>query len=191
MDEHKGGVENKYGNGVAWLRGPVIGKGSFGSVFVANLKWPRSKFRCFPCVMAVKSAEVSISGSIQKEKEVLSNVGRCDYVIRCFGEETTIGDKGEMVYNLLLEYGSGGTLADFIRKSGFKGLVESDVRRFARGMLRGVFDIHEAGSSLLLLSDFDDELDYSSFSDDCSFVSEDEDDSYWSEEEVDGEMVAE
>lgn len=353
-----GGVENnKYGNGVAWLRGPMIGKGSFGSVFLANLRRPRSKFRCFPCVMAVKSAEVSNSGSIQKEKEVLSNVGRCDYVIRCFGEETTIGDKGEMVYNLLLEYGDGGTLADLIKKS---RLVELDVRRFTRGMLRGVYEIHEAGyvhcdlkpdnvllvsngkggsgefrvkigdlglakrdkqskkrklspywrgtpmylapeavtdcvqgfpsdiwaigcivlemltgkhpwggmedcnaddllvkiadrhelpkipedvsiearnflkgcfvrnpmyrltaemllnhpfleglieddqdeeseevsdvntgSSLLLLSDVEDELEYSSFSDDCSFVSEDEDGSYWSKEEVDGEMVAE
>ncbi|WOH09960.1 hypothetical protein DCAR_0729421 [Daucus carota subsp. sativus] len=145
MKKQEGADENKYGDGVAWVRGDMIGKGSFGSVFLAKLKKPRSRFSCFPCVMAVKSAEVSVSGSIQKEKEVLSNVGRSDYVIRCFGEETTIGEKGEMVYNLLLEYGSGGTLADLIKKSGFKGLGEADVRRYTRGMLRGVFDIHEAG----------------------------------------------
>ncbi|KAL8117439.1 mitogen-activated protein kinase kinase kinase 20-like [Apium graveolens] len=353
MGEFKGCDDYKYGNGVAWIRGQMIGKGSFGCVFLANLKRPRSRFRCFPCVMAVKSAEVSISGSIQKEKEVLSNVGRCDYVIRCFGEEISVGENGEMVYNLLLEYGCGGSLGDLIKKS---RLGELDVRRYARGMLRGVYDIHESGyvhcdlkpdnvllvrngkgefrvkigdlglakrdkvskkrklspywrgtpmylapeavtdcvqgfasdiwgvgcivlemltgkhpwgmedcsadellakigdrhelpkipedvsvearsflkgcfvrnpmyrltaemllnhpfleglveddqdeeseevsdvntgSSLLLLSDVDDELDYSSLSDDCSFVSEDEDGSYWSEEEVDGEMVAE
>ncbi|KAE9467681.1 hypothetical protein C3L33_00413, partial [Rhododendron williamsianum] len=46
-------------------------------------------------------------------------------IIGCFGEEITTGENGEMVYNLLLEYGSGGTLADLIEKSGGCGLPES------------------------------------------------------------------
>ncbi|XP_057460105.1 mitogen-activated protein kinase kinase kinase 20-like [Actinidia eriantha] len=133
------------GDGVAWFRGSMIGKGSFGSVYLANLKKPRSRFGCFPEVMAVKSAEISVSGSIQKEREALSNIGRCPNVIRCFGDEITTGENGEMVYNLLLEFGSGGTLADLIKKSGGSGLSESDVRYYARSILHGINHIHELG----------------------------------------------
>ncbi|KAI7985772.1 Mitogen-activated protein kinase kinase kinase 17 [Camellia lanceoleosa] len=136
----------KYGgDGVAWFRGAMIGKGSFGSVYLGISKKPGSRYGCFPAIMAVKSAEVSVSGSIQKEREVLNNIGRCKNVIRCFGEEVTNGENGEMVYNLLLEYGSGGTLADLIKKSGGCGLPESDVRYYARSILRGLNHIHQCG----------------------------------------------
>ncbi|GFZ04011.1 mitogen-activated protein kinase kinase kinase 21 [Actinidia rufa] len=80
------------GDGLSWFRGPIIGKGSFGSVYQANLKRPRLRFGCFLAVMAMKSAEISVP--------------------------ITIGENGEMVYNLLLEFASGGTLADLIKKSG-------------------------------------------------------------------------
>ncbi|CAK9161651.1 unnamed protein product [Ilex paraguariensis] len=50
-----------------------------------------------------------------------------------------------MVYNLLLEYGFGGTLADMIQKLGGYGLPESDVRRYTRCILRGLNHIHECG----------------------------------------------
>ncbi|XP_075480673.1 mitogen-activated protein kinase kinase kinase 20-like [Primulina tabacum] len=136
---------NEYGDGVAWLRGSVIGKGGFGCVYMATLKNPRSKHSYFPSVMAVKSAEVSVSGSIQKEREVLSNVKGCPNVIKCFGEETTTGDNGMMVYNLLLEYGSGGTLAQRIKKSGSGGLPEFEARVYARCILKGLKHIHGIG----------------------------------------------
>lgn len=137
--------DRRYGDGVAWCRGAMLGKGSFGCVYMATLKKPRSKYACFPSVMAVKSAEVSVSGSIQKEREVLSKIKGNPYVIRCFGEETTTGENGEMVYNLLLEYGSGGTLADRIKKSGEKGLPEFEVRFHTRSLLRGLNHIHVTG----------------------------------------------
>lgn len=136
---------SKYGDGVSWCRGSMIGKGSFGSVYLANLKKPKSRYSSFPSVMAVKSAEVSVSGSIQKEREVLNNVKGCANVIKCYGEETTNGEKGEMVYNLLLEYGSGGTLADVIEKSGCNGLPEFEVRCYTRSILRGLCHIHDCG----------------------------------------------
>ncbi|KAL0425164.1 UNVERIFIED_CONTAM: Mitogen-activated protein kinase kinase kinase [Sesamum radiatum] len=138
-------MANEYGDGVAWLRGSMIGRGGFGCVYLATLKNPRSKYSYFPSVMAVKSAEVSVSGSIQKEREVLSNVKGCSDVIRCFGEETTMGGNGAMVYNLLLEYGSGGTLADRIKKAGGDGLPEFEAKVFARCMLRGLNHIHGKG----------------------------------------------
>ncbi|CAI9766174.1 unnamed protein product [Fraxinus pennsylvanica] len=143
MVQEKG--EPIYGDGVAWFRGAMIGKGSFGRVYLATLKNPKSKYSCLPSVMAVKSAEVSVSGSIQKEREVLSNVKGCPNIIRCFGEETTMGENGVMAYNLLLEYGSGGTLADRIKKLGGKGLSESEVRVYARSILQGLNHIHGIG----------------------------------------------
>ncbi|KVI06106.1 hypothetical protein Ccrd_015552 [Cynara cardunculus var. scolymus] len=138
-------VKVGYGDGVSWFRGAIIGKGSFGCVFLGNLKNPKSKYNSYPPIMAVKSAEVSVSGSIQKEKEVMDNIRGCCNVIKCFGEEITNGENGQMVYNLLLEYGSGGTLADLIKKSSGKGLPELDVRCYARSILRGLRHIHKQG----------------------------------------------
>ncbi|XP_006341415.1 mitogen-activated protein kinase kinase kinase NPK1-like [Solanum tuberosum] len=135
-------MKNEFGDGVAWYRGAMVGKGSFGCVYLATLKNPKLNYSYFPPAMAVKSAEVSVSGSIQKEKEVLNNIKGCPYIIRCFGDETTTGQNGAMVYNLLLEYGSGGTLAERINKS---GLSEFEVRNHTRSMLRGLLCIHTIG----------------------------------------------
>ncbi|XP_071711230.1 mitogen-activated protein kinase kinase kinase 20-like [Rutidosis leptorrhynchoides] len=134
---------SKYGDGMVWSRGCLIGKGCFGSVFIANLKKPKSKYTSYPPIMAVKSAEVSVSSSIQKEKEVLNNIRGCRNVITCFGEEITNGVNGLMVYNLLLEYGSGGTLSDLIRRQ--SSLPELDVKRHTRSILIGLRHIHNCG----------------------------------------------
>ncbi|KAL2545552.1 mitogen-activated protein kinase kinase kinase 21 [Forsythia ovata] len=135
----------KYGHDIAWFRGAMIGKWDFGRVYLATLKNPNSKYRCLPSVMAVKSTKVSVSGSIQKEKEVFINVKGYPNIIRCFGEETTIGKNGMMVYNLLLEYGCGGTLAYRIKKLDGNGLPESKVRVYARSILQGLNHIHGIG----------------------------------------------
>ncbi|GKB16124.1 mitogen-activated protein kinase kinase kinase 17-like protein [Tanacetum coccineum] len=136
-----------YGDGMSWFRGCLIGKGCYGSVFLANLKKPKSRHSSYPRIMAVKSAEVSVSGSIQKEKEILDNIRGCRNVIKCYGEEITNGENNnQMVYNLLLEYGSGGTLADVIKESNNgNGLREFNVKRYARSILRGLCHIHNCG----------------------------------------------
>ncbi|KAE9464285.1 hypothetical protein C3L33_03813, partial [Rhododendron williamsianum] len=104
---------------------------AFGSVYLATLKKPKSQQQLgpFPPKMAAKSAELFDSGSLQMEKQVLSilhRTNKCPYIIRCFGDEYTTGENGENVYNLLLEYASGGSLRDLIRKSRGSGLPESD-----------------------------------------------------------------
>ncbi|KAG5227815.1 Cyclic nucleotide-gated ion channel [Salix suchowensis] len=131
--------------GVAWSRGPLLGKGGFGSVYLASLKNPKSRNGYYPPVMAVKSAEVSASCSLQKEKEVFNCLNGCPFIIKCFGEETTRNEGGEMFYNVLLEYASGGTLSGLIKKSDGVGLPELDVKRYTRSILEGIYYIHSHG----------------------------------------------
>ncbi|KAL7162091.1 hypothetical protein ACSBR2_042547 [Camellia fascicularis] len=95
--------------------------------------------------MAVKSAEVSDSALLQREAIVLSNLYACPYIYWCFGEKIMTGDRNRIIYNLLLEYGSGGTLADLIKKSGGEGLPESDVRPYTRHILEGLDCVHSCG----------------------------------------------
>ncbi|GJV58899.1 mitogen-activated protein kinase kinase kinase 17-like protein [Tanacetum coccineum] len=131
------------GDHAPWIRRSVVGKASYGSVFVANVK-AQSKYSLYPSIMAVKSAEVSVSGAIPKEKEVMDNICGSAYVIKCFGEEITL-ENNQMVYNLLFEFASGGTLADVIEMSYGKGLLEVDVKRYARSILKGLSHVHKRG----------------------------------------------
>ncbi|XP_028104820.1 serine/threonine-protein kinase 17B-like [Camellia sinensis] len=55
------------------------------------------------------------------------------------------GDCNRIIYNILLEYGSGRTLADLIKKSGGRGLSESDVRCYTRHILEGLDCVHSSG----------------------------------------------
>ncbi|XP_028092319.1 uncharacterized protein LOC114292533 [Camellia sinensis] len=76
--------------------------------------------------MVMKSAEVSDSAMLQREAMVLNNFHACPYIYRCFGEEIMTGYCNCIIYNILLKYGSGGTLADLIKKSGGRALLESE-----------------------------------------------------------------
>ncbi|GFP93565.1 mitogen-activated protein kinase kinase kinase 3 [Phtheirospermum japonicum] len=140
-------IVNEHGDGVSWIRGPLLGRGTFGRVHKASLRIKhQSKYKsCFPCEMAVKSAEVSVAGTLLVEREIMSNLKVCPYVIQCFGEETTMGYNGDLAYNILLEYGSGGSLADRIRKSGGNGLSEQEVKKHTRSILRGLKHINGMG----------------------------------------------
>ncbi|GMQ09321.1 hypothetical protein CsSME_00052742 [Camellia sinensis var. sinensis] len=134
-----------YGDGNKWFRGSIIGKSSSGPVYLATLKKPKWRLTHLPVLMAVKSAEVSDSALLQREALVLRNFHACPYIYRCFGEEVFTSDRNRMVYNLLLEYGSSGTLADVVKKTGGNGLPESDVRRYTRYILEGLDCVHSAG----------------------------------------------
>jgi serine/threonine protein kinase len=52
-----------------------------------------------------------------------------------------------MIYNVLLEFASGGSLANLIKKSSGHGLSESDVRKHTKSMLVGLKHIHACGRS--------------------------------------------
>ncbi|MBA0618246.1 hypothetical protein Godav_027621 [Gossypium davidsonii] len=121
-----------------WVRGDRVGCGSFGTVnLVASKEFSKSPS------MAVKSCEAMGSVSLKKEKQVLDQLGICPQVIRCFGDDYTV-EKGEKLYNLFLEYANKGSLADHVKKSG-GNLIESDVRRYARSILKGLSFVHAKG----------------------------------------------
>ncbi|KAK9284315.1 hypothetical protein L1049_023486 [Liquidambar formosana] len=123
-----------------WVRGDTVGHGSFGTV---NLAIPRRSSGHIPPLMAVKSTSVSNSASLENEREVLSKLADCPHVIRCFGGDYSSENSREL-YNLFLEYASGGSLSDQLKKSGGR-LPESDVRRHTRSVLKGLQYIHGNG----------------------------------------------
>ncbi|PQM40199.1 mitogen-activated protein kinase kinase kinase 2 [Prunus yedoensis var. nudiflora] len=120
-----------WGDGNQWERGEMIGEGSYGSVFLAFWKKPLWELNLNDTppapVMAVKSAKLSNSESIQHEAGILSDFIGSPFVIQYLGEEiTTIDDTGEEIFNLALEFAAGGTLDGLIQSYRGHGLPESD-----------------------------------------------------------------
>ncbi|XP_058005270.1 mitogen-activated protein kinase kinase kinase 20-like [Hevea brasiliensis] len=107
-------------HGVAWWRGPLLSKGGFASVYLTFLKKLKSRRAFYPPLMA------------------FNHLRDCPYILECYGEETTMSKDGKMIYNLLLEYASGGTLANLKKRSGGCGLPKLDVKRYTRSILKGI-----------------------------------------------------
>ncbi|PON78549.1 Serine/threonine protein kinase [Parasponia andersonii] len=153
-----------YIDGGAWLRGPMLRNGGFGSVHVALFPNPKPRFKDYPSVLAVKSTDTFTSAELIMEKMLLDHLGQSPFIIRCFGEDVAVSDTdGRWRLNIFLEYASGGSLADLIRKQEGLGLLESQVRRYTRTILEGLELIHRKGfvhcdlkpANVLLVSDHD------------------------------------
>ncbi|KAL3596124.1 hypothetical protein D5086_007761, partial [Populus alba] len=115
-----------------WTRGQTIGRGSSATVSMARANRSGQVF-------AVKSAELSKSESLQKEQIVLSTL-RCPQIVAYKGCDIT-NENGKVLYNLFLEYASGGTLIDAIREGG--GCLDEDmIRLYARTILLGLEYLH-------------------------------------------------
>jgi serine/threonine protein kinase len=121
-----------------WIRGGPIGHGSFATV---SLAIPTNQT---PQLMAVKSCGASHSVSLKNEKLILDEMKDCPQVIQCFGDSFSV-EKGERLYNLILEYANGGTISDKLKKTGNFRLPESDVRRYTNSVLKGLDFIHKIG----------------------------------------------
>ncbi|KAK4710342.1 hypothetical protein R3W88_004855 [Solanum pinnatisectum] len=124
-----------------WVRGEAVGHGSFGKV---NLAIPRKQSTQFLPLMVVKSSGVSHSVSLVNEKKILDELNGCSEIIRCFGESYSF-ENGESLYNLLLEYASGGSLAEKLKKSENFKLSEFEVSEYTKGILKGLQYVHEIG----------------------------------------------
>ncbi|KAJ9177266.1 hypothetical protein P3X46_012502 [Hevea brasiliensis] len=120
-----------------WFRGDFIGCGSFSTV---NLAIPT---KVSAPLMAVKSCDLFDSSLLENEKDVLTQLGNCENIIKCFGGDQSI-ENGQRLYNLLLEYAPRGSLYHWVKKSG-GFLPESDARRYTRSILKGLRYIHAKG----------------------------------------------
>eukprot|EP00252_Welwitschia_mirabilis_P020986 TRINITY_DN5263_c0_g3_i1.p1 TRINITY_DN5263_c0_g3~~TRINITY_DN5263_c0_g3_i1.p1 ORF type:complete len:448 (+),score=76.38 TRINITY_DN5263_c0_g3_i1:920-2263(+) len=116
-----------------WVLGDVVGEGSFGTVRLALET-------CQGRVFAVKSSASQIP-SLQNEYRALSSLNS-PYIVRCLGHCYTV-EKGMKFYNLLMEYASGGCLADLLVQIG--KVDEWFIRRCTREILLGLEYIHEQG----------------------------------------------
>ncbi|KAK1325052.1 Mitogen-activated protein kinase kinase kinase NPK1 [Acorus calamus] len=92
---------------------------------------------------AVKSADLSRSGHLQREFHILSSVS-CPSVVSCLGEEVTFDAGGAPIYNLFMEYLPLCTISDEIRRCGGR-LDERDIRRYVSDVLRGLDHLHDSG----------------------------------------------
>ncbi|MCD7458489.1 hypothetical protein HAX54_038376 [Datura stramonium] len=132
---------------VLWKRGRTLGKGGFGFVSLASTS--TSDFHDqtldgvhLPPLIAVKSCVFSRSDSLQKEREFLRLFQDSPHIIRCFGVSMTEEDQ-LVLYNLLLEYAAGGSLADCLQNR--NGLPEFKVREHTKNALLGLTQVHGRG----------------------------------------------
>ncbi|XP_050260669.1 mitogen-activated protein kinase kinase kinase 20-like [Quercus robur] len=128
-----------------WSKIQVLGKGSYGTVYLAITNRVGSAFSSpFSGLIAIKSAVFQKSLSLQNEAKFLQDLVDCPEInVHYFGNDLSV-ESGVGFYNLQLEYASGGTLEDLIKKTGGK-LVEYDVQRYTRMIVKGLRCIHEKG----------------------------------------------
>nr|GLL39036.1 mitogen-activated protein kinase kinase kinase NPK1-like isoform X1 [Ipomoea trifida] len=124
-----------------WVRGETVGHGSFGKVSLAN---SRNSVAGVSPAMVVKSCSASRADSLLNEKRILDELQGCPEIVRCFGDSYSF-EKGEKLYNVLLEFASRGSLADKIKDSGDYRLSEFEARGYTKALLRGLRFIHETG----------------------------------------------
>ncbi|XP_048128282.1 mitogen-activated protein kinase kinase kinase 20-like [Rhodamnia argentea] len=122
-----------------WVRGKEIGRGGFSTVHLATPAQTCSSDHT--PVMAVKSCDAALSSSLRHETRVLSELGDCPRIVRCFGDALT---GCEELYNVLLEYAAGGSLADSLKSRG-KPLWEPEIRGHTRSILQGLEFVHSKG----------------------------------------------
>ncbi|KAF4358577.1 hypothetical protein F8388_014348 [Cannabis sativa] len=154
MDKYEeGDLEESLHSSPYWIRGSMLGKGGFGSVYMArmvkepSLLYGTTLVRGFHPIMAVKTSRLAKGEELENEKKFIEYFDDCPYIIKCFGHDTTLNiiDGGEEVfYNVFLEYAVGGTLFDFILNSPLYN-ESKQVKQFLQQILKGVDYIHEKG----------------------------------------------
>jgi serine/threonine protein kinase len=120
-----------------WVKGKLVGSGSFGTVHLAMNKATGGLF-------VVKSAWSGAGlQALQNEAKILESLNS-RYVVRCIGRDMLIGSNGEHKLNVFMEYMAGGSLSDVAEK--FGGVLEEEViRLYTREILHGLKYLHENG----------------------------------------------
>ncbi|PON52116.1 Serine/threonine protein kinase [Parasponia andersonii] len=118
-----------------WTRGRTIGRGSSAAVSIATAHGSGEVF-------AVKSVELSKSGSLQREQKILSSLSSPKII--AYRGFNVSSENGELVYNLCLEFAPGGSLSDHISRRGGR-LSQAEIRACTRQILTGLDYLHSAG----------------------------------------------
>ncbi|KAL4580781.1 hypothetical protein LXL04_016983 [Taraxacum kok-saghyz] len=120
-----------------WVRGKMIGSGSFGVVHLAVNKSSGSLF-------VVKSSESQEGDqSLQNEANVLASLDS-PHIVQCLGKDVSFGENGHPKTNLFIEYMAAGSLGDVVEKLGGK-LDEGVIRVYTREILKGLKYLHDVG----------------------------------------------
>lgn len=124
-----------------WKISKPLGRGSFGFVSLAVSQPNDESNLDLPSLVAIKSTEVL---QLQKECNLHTKLHNNPHILHCFG--SFISEKnGFLVHNMILEYASGGSLADRIRWFGGGGLPDYQVRWYTKCLLKGLIHIHNLG----------------------------------------------
>lgn len=111
-----------------WVKGNVIGAGSFGTVYLAIDTATGSLF-------VVKSAQSEAAmASLDNEADILRDLDS-PYIIKCMGKEKC---------SLFFEYMGGGSVSDMIHKFG-GALPDKVIRLYTRQILLGLHYLHQNG----------------------------------------------
>ncbi|KAG5610569.1 hypothetical protein H5410_021850, partial [Solanum commersonii] len=86
--------------------------------------------------------DYSASQSLKEEEEFIGMFKHSPCVIHCFGVNLSFEDEIDL-YKLLLEYASGGSLANHLRN--FNSLPEFEVEKHTKNVLSGISCIHNNG----------------------------------------------
>ncbi|CAN4097858.1 unnamed protein product [Withania somnifera] len=111
-----------------WNRGKPLGQGGFSVVSLASTSNVIVNGVTLPSSIAVKSCKYTASQSLKEEMKFLLIFKHSACIIHYFGANFSFKD-GVTLYNLLLEYASGGSLADRLQNyNSGKGLSEFEVK---------------------------------------------------------------
>lgn len=119
-----------------WVKGKLVGCGSFGNVHLAMNKTTGGLF-------VVKSPHSRAERhALDKEVKILNTLNSSPYIVQCLGTEEEEEDQGKL--NVFMEYMAGGNLADMVHKFG-GSLDEEVVRVYTREILHGLEHLHQHG----------------------------------------------
>lgn len=123
-----------------WIKYKSIGHGSFSNVTLAK---PTNQTSHFPPLIAIKSSPIvqpTSTASLMNEFNILNELQNCPEIVTCYGDCFTC-ENGQKLYNIVLEYAAGGSLADKVNSK----VPETNVRKYVKSVLKGLQFIHRKG----------------------------------------------
>ncbi|KAF5744024.1 putative ATP binding protein [Tripterygium wilfordii] len=122
-----------------WMKGKVVGEGSFGTINLAMNKTTGALF-------VVKYANSGKALEALKNEAGILETLNSPYIVKCLGKDLVMNESNGRVQklDLFMEYMAGGSLSEVAEKFG-GALHEQVVRSYTREILEGLKYVHENG----------------------------------------------